>query len=96
MSGASENPAAGVGSQEIILSEAPVKIRTHLFFEGQGDAYAQFDLSPAGQGTRVTWSFETEFGNDVVGRWFGVLMFDSLIGSDYEKGLNKLKVVLEK
>lgn len=92
----SQDPSVGSGSQDITESVMPSLIRTHLYFEGQGDAYAAFRIDPVEGGTQVTWEFNTEFGNDVVGRWFGVLMFDSLIGADYEKGLSKLKQVLEK
>ncbi|MGO4774642.1 SRPBCC family protein [Lysobacter sp. 2RAB21] len=47
-----------------------------------------------GAGTRVTWTLESEHGNNLVSRWFGLLL-DSMVGKDYEKGLAKLKQVLE-
>lgn len=95
MSWRSEDPNVGAGSQEIIESTPYTLIRTHLKFEGQGDAYAQYQIKPVEGGTQVTWVFDTDFGNDIVGRWLGFILFEKFIGADYEKGLNQLKAVLE-
>jgi effector-binding domain-containing protein len=38
--------------------------------------------------------FDTEFGWDLVGRYFG-LMFDRIVGTDYDKGLANLKELAE-
>ncbi len=45
-------------------------------------------------GTRVTWSMDGEMGSNPVERWFGVLM-DWMVGPDFERGLDRLKTVLE-
>ena len=45
-------------------------------------------------GTGVTWGFKTEL-KGAMERWFG-LLFDRWIGADYEKGLAKLKALVEK
>jgi uncharacterized protein YndB with AHSA1/START domain len=90
----SANPDVGNGRQSIIESEPNARVVTRLEFEGQGDAIATFALQPAPQGTQVVWMFETQHGNDIIGRWFG-LMFDQWIGPDYEKGLAKLKTLME-
>lgn len=95
MSWASQQAGVGAGSQEIIESTPPTLIRVKLAFVGQGDAVAFYRLEPMETGTKVTWGFDTEFGNDVIGRWFGYLMFDSMLGADYELGLSNLKMVLE-
>jgi hypothetical protein len=95
MSWASADPSVGAGSQEIIESTPPNLVRVRLKFEGQDDAISFHRLEPMETGTRVTWGFDAEFGNDVIGRWFGYLMFDSMLGPDYEKGLSNLKTVLE-
>ncbi|QGX39593.1 SRPBCC family protein [Permianibacter aggregans] len=92
----SEDPNVGAGSQEIVESTPYTLIRARLEFVGQGGADAEYRLKAVEQGTEVTWAFSTDFGNDVVGRWFGFLLFDQMIGADYEKGLNQLKATLEK
>ena len=95
MSWASEDPGVGSGSQEIIESTPPTLVRVKLLFEGQDGAVSFHRLEPMETGTKVTWGFDAEFGNDLIGRWFGYLMFDSMLGADYETGLSNLKTVLE-
>jgi len=95
MSWASEDAAVGTGSQKILESTAPTLVRVQLEFVGQSGAVAFYRMEALETGTRITWGFDTEFGNDLIGRWFGYLMFDSMIGGDYENGLSKLKTVLE-
>ncbi len=95
MSWASDDPAVGVGSQEIIESTEPTLVRVVLKFDGQDDALSFHRLEALEAGTKVTWGFDAEFGNNLIGRWFGALMFDSMIGADYQKGLDKLKILLE-
>ncbi|NQD35707.1 SRPBCC family protein [Permianibacter sp. IMCC34836] len=95
LSWASDDASVGAGSQEIIESTPPTLVRNKLVFAGQGDAVTFMRLEALEAGTQVIWGFDSEFGNDVVGRWFGFLMFDSMLGADYEKGLRKLKTLLE-
>ncbi len=80
----------GSGSQEILESRPGELVRTKLDFTGQGVSEASFRLAPAGPGTRVTWTFDTDMGAGPVGRWFGLFM-GRMIGPDYEKGLAGLK-----
>jgi effector-binding domain-containing protein len=86
----SANPDVGVGSQRIMESEPYSKIKVSLDFGPQGVADAFYLLSREGSSTKITWGFDTEFGNDLMGRYMG-LFFDSMIGPDYEKGLAGLK-----
>lgn len=90
----SEKSDVGSGTMEIIESEAPKRVLTALDFGEKGWANSRFVLEPSGGGTKVTWGFETEFGNNPVKRWMG-LMFDSWIGADYEEGLKRLKQAAE-
>lgn len=53
-----------------------------LDFGDMGKATATMTLATEGNGTKVTWGFDTL--NSTVERWFG-LMFDHFIGPDYEK-----------
>ena len=84
----------GAGSQTIRLSAPYSRIGVALDFDGQGPANANYVLTPEGSGTRVVWSFDTDLGMSPLSRWFG-LMFESMIGPDYEEGLANLKRLVE-
>ena len=88
------NSAVGSGSQEIIESVPGDRIVNALDFGGS-QAMAGYRLAAEGSGTRVSWSMDSAHGYHPVNRWFGALLLDSVVGKDYEKGLAKLKVVLE-
>ncbi|MCB1043171.1 MAG: SRPBCC family protein [Acidobacteria bacterium] len=90
----SDNKNVGSGSQEIVSSTACSEVRSKLDFGPQGVADAFFVMAPEGDGTKVTWGFDTAFGMNLIGRYFG-LMFDKMIGGDYEKGLAALKSLAE-
>lgn len=94
MAWASEQSDVGKGRQTIVESVPDRRIVSKLQFEGQGDATAVFALAPEGAGTRVTWGFDVDHGHNLVSRWFG-LLFDRMVGPDYETGLAKLKAVAE-
>ena len=49
---------------------------------------------PSGTGTKVTWTNEGDVGNNFMGRLFRPF-FDKLMGPDFEKGLNRLKAMVE-
>jgi len=93
MSWVSTNSKVGSGTNEIIEATPPDFIRTRLAF-GDQPAEASFRFEPAEAGTRVTWGFDCDLGTNPIAPYFG-LMFDKWIGSDYEKGLAKLKQVME-
>ena len=90
----SENSGVGTGSQEITASSQNKHVATKLDFGEMGTATAAWNLEPSGPNTKVTWSFKTDLGNNPLMRWMG-LMFDSMVGSDYEAGLAKLKTIVE-
>lgn len=91
---ASDNPQVGTGSQEITDSVANESVTTAIDFGPMGTAIASFELTPGGEGTEVTWGFETDLGMNPVSRWMG-LMMDRLVGGDYEQGLANLKKLVE-
>lgn len=93
MSWVSNDPDLGSGTNEIVESRAPDLIRTKLNFGGQL-AEATFTFAPADSATRVTWGFDGDLGNNPIMRFVG-LMFDKWIGGDYEKGLARMKEVME-
>ena len=84
----------GKGSQTISDAEENRRVTTVLDFGQMGMANAIFKLEPEGSGTKVTWDFTTELGNNPLGRWMG-LMMDNWVGSDFAKGLAKLKKIVE-
>jgi effector-binding domain-containing protein len=89
------NAEVGSGSQEILESTPYSQIKVRLGFgDFPGDFRATYTLSPEDDGTKVTWGFDADYGNNVAGRYFGLLS-DSMLGPDYEKGLGRLKQFVE-
>lgn len=94
MAWSSTSRAIGAGSQRIVASEPDRVVRFAYEFGDQGKADAALAVEPEGAASRVTWTLDTEFGWNLVGRYFG-LAFDAMVGPDFEKGLDKLKVLAE-
>lgn len=90
----SDDPEVGSGSNLIVQSKPPTRVTTRLDFGARGTATAFFDIQAESGGSRVTWGFNTEFGNDLIGRYFG-LMMERWVGGDYEQGLENLKALVE-
>ena len=90
----SDDKNVGSGTQEITQSQANELVQVFLDFGDMGAADAKYILKPEGEGTQFTWDFDTEHGWDLMSRYIG-LMMDGWVGTDYEKGLAKLKQVVE-
>ncbi len=90
----SDDPNVGNGSQTITESVLNSHVAAELDFGDMGIAQSAWDLEPVSAGTEVTWSFESELGANPVMRYMG-LMFDKLIGTEYETGLASLKELVE-
>jgi uncharacterized protein YndB with AHSA1/START domain len=94
----SDHPHVGSGRQKITEAEPYSKVVTALDFGEMGQATADFELErlgdEPGQGTRVTWNFDTHHGADLIERYMG-LMMDHWVGTEYEKGLANLKALAE-
>lgn len=91
----SAQESVGSGSQEIVESVPHSLIRVALTFSGMHSRnHASYQLTPEGAGTRLVWTHEAEFGGDLIGRYFGLLL-DSMVGADYERGLAQLKAYVE-
>ncbi len=96
----SDTQEVGAGRQVITELNAPQHLGTHLDFGGQGIADAAFDLDDRQDGTWVTWSLDTDMRAGVpllmkpLSSYFGLAM-DSMIGKDYEQGLQNLKTIVE-
>lgn len=89
----SGNRAVGSGSQKILESVPNQKVVVALDFGGSA-ATATYTLTPEGAATRLSWRFESEHGFNPFNRWMG-LLFDKMIGGDFERGLASLKQLLE-
>lgn len=84
----------GSGSMTIVKA-GPNLVETTLDFGDQGTAKAYFDLIGTGDGkTEVTWHMDADMGANPIGKIFG-LMMDSMVGPDFEDGLERLKNVSE-
>jgi uncharacterized protein YndB with AHSA1/START domain len=90
----SDEDGVGAGSQEIIASEPNRSVTMTLVFGDKGNGTSTFELRPEGTSTRLTWTFHTDFGWDLYGRYLG-LMLDNVIGAAYDRGLRRLKWELE-
>jgi hypothetical protein len=88
----SDHKDVGNGFEKIIESEENKRVKNELVFEGFDKTYAEFILTPQGDSTTVTWTFDGDMKG--IGKVFG-LMMDKMIGPDYEKGLAKLKDLVE-
>jgi effector-binding domain-containing protein len=87
--------AVGTGTLRILDSQSPSRVDTQVVFDGFGEpAAAVFGIEPLStMASRVTWSFSTDLTGPLA-RWFGLLM-PGYIGKDYERGLQKLKALVE-
>ena len=90
----SDHPQVGSGRQEIVESRANEYVRWQLDFEAQGNAESWISLEPVPAGTRVTWGFLTRFGNNLMGRYFGLLLED-MLAPEFDTGLAELKRQVE-
>jgi hypothetical protein len=85
---------SGEGSM-VITSEAPHRIDIDLYFVKpfKANNKAVFRFDPEGNATRVSWTMSGT--RNMLLAVMGTLFFDAMIGKDFEKGLAKLKAVVE-
>jgi hypothetical protein len=88
------NQQVGQGKTEITESQAPTKLRieTHFIQPFPSVAAGGFDLTPEGDGTKITWF--TDGKVSFMGKFFGLFFnMDSIVGPDFERGLEGIKAV---
>jgi hypothetical protein len=85
----------GNGSQTIVSTEPGRSVVMQLDLGAQGRPTQTFLLTPEGEGVRVTWRLDAEFGFNPIGRIVGQFM-DGMLGPVYERGLNKIKAAAER
>lgn len=89
----SDHKDVGSGSQWIVESIPDQLVKSKILFgEFEDTSEATFTLSPEGENTQVTWTFDANFQGIL--KIFTV-MVDVQLGPYYERGLAKLKEVVE-
>jgi hypothetical protein len=92
----SGNRKAGKGRMEITEASAPSALAVQLQFlkPFKSSSVASFALEPVSDGTRVTWSMVGR--KTLMTKVMGVFTsMDKLIGPDFERGLARLKALVE-
>lgn len=91
----SKNDDAGAGCQEIRDLVENQKQKTEMIFQRPfaGQATSEIILSSEGNGTKVTWTMDTQQE-----AWMKIMrpMMDYQMGKSYEEGLNNLRNLVEK
>lgn len=94
MTWASDKPEVGAGSQTVTALTPPQRVEVALDFGEQGAAESYYRLTPADGGTDLTWGFDVDLGGNPYMHYFALVM-DSMLGPDYERGLEELKRYIE-
>lgn len=90
-----ESKSEGNGRMTITGSEAGVRISYRLEFPDMGtSSTGTMELQPVDGGVRLVWIDAGDLGMNPLFRWFG-LFLDRMIGRDFERGLAKLKSLVE-
>jgi uncharacterized protein YndB with AHSA1/START domain len=92
----SGNRRAGQGRMEITEATEPSKVRIDLVFEKPWKARNDtlFTIEPEGSGSRVTWTMTGK--KTIMTKVMGIFTsMDKLVGSDFEKGLARLRATTE-
>ena len=90
------NKHAGAGRMEIVAATPPHRLTTLLDFTRPFEAHntTEFDLAPQGDATEVHWVMHGP--QPFFFRVFTLFMsMDKLVGRDFEKGLARLKALVE-
>ena len=90
----SGNDKVGSGTQLITASTPDRSVASDIDFGKMGVAKSTILLDPQNSSTKVTWTLDVDMGASPIGHYFG-LMMDHMIGKDYERGLSKLKTLVE-
>ena len=86
---------AGNGELKITESDPAQGIKYNLDFEGgKYRSIGGIRLEPSGSSTKAIWWNEGNLGWRPINRYFGLLM-DSMMGPDFQTGLNNLKKKVE-
>lgn len=87
-----DGPVLGSGTQTIVDSRPYEHIATVINPGEPGAAASWFDFIATGAKTTVHWTFEADYGYNLVGR-YAALLLSSVIRKDYEHGLRNLAAI---
>jgi carbon monoxide dehydrogenase subunit G len=80
---------------ETVIDYQPAKLQ--LFqMEGMLSGRARWELTPEGDGTRVTTTFDYALGAGVFGKTADALIVKRMNGNSLEQGLNNFKALVER
>jgi hypothetical protein len=88
--------ATSGGGRLVITASSPIEgVAYDTYFDSDPHPHRTLvAYDGAGVSTRVTWSMEGEMSTPIVGGYFALLA-DRLIGPMFERGLNKLRTIVE-
>lgn len=90
-----ESEVTGKGKMTLTDVKEFEYIKAKLEFDGYDPSGADFFFKEENGSTTVTWTMDSDMGNNPFARWMSLFM-DKMIGADYEKGLAGLKEESEK
>ncbi len=91
----STNGSVGNGTLTITDNMPDSFVNTDMDFKEHGKGTAGFTFLKTPDGTKVTWAMNSDMGMNPIAHYFGMMM-DKMIGSEFEKGLNNMKDIVEK
>src|ERR1700733_6698420 len=80
---------------ETVLDYQPDKLQL-LQMEGMLSGRARWELTPDGEGTRLTTTFDYSLPGGLLGKLADALIFQPLNGKSLEEGLNNFKALVER
>lgn len=94
LSWVTQDPQAESGSQTVVASTPYERVDVEIDLGDGGTAQSAMLLRPEGVGTHLTWTFDTDFGLNLFGRYFG-LFLERELSTLYAQGLMNLKRIAE-
>ena len=83
------------GSMTITEAKENESILLALDFGPRGKAQSSWKFEPIEKGTKVTWAFESDNGNNPIKRYMGAFFAKAMIGKVFDRGLDNLRRVAE-
>jgi uncharacterized protein YndB with AHSA1/START domain len=91
-----KSASQGDGAMTFMQAAPPNKLGYELYFPDFGTtSTGSFALEPQGAQTKVTWTMNGDMGTNPLYRWIA-LFADSMVGKDFDEGLQNLKQLAEK
>jgi Polyketide cyclase / dehydrase and lipid transport len=91
-----KSKSEGEGRIKIISASIPNSLNMAVEFGDRGEADTWFEIRDGGGGNvSLTWGFQTDFGQNMARRYFGLLLRPQ-VERDLGEGLENLKALMEK